>query len=194
MSTTKEKQKKFGKSHPLGELLDKWVAWVEDEDKGSLNIEYDEEEDIFTVHRNERKAVLYTSEIDEDFYGEEEALFVESEIGEPPENLDLSQTLKFSGNELVMSRISLTGRRSKTILLVEAASPLSTIEYPSFDLMVREVATIGRDLRKHLSNVMDVDEDWDDDDDDDDDYEEDDDEEVDDEDEDEDDDEEEDDD
>jgi hypothetical protein len=167
MSSTKTKQQKFGDTHPIGQLLDDWIAWVEKNEKGKLTVNYDGDEDIFTVYRNGRKAVLYTSDIDEDFYGEDQALFVESEIGEPPENLDWSQTLKFSGNELVLSRISLTGRHSKTILLIEAACPISTIEYPSFDLMVKEVATIGRDLRQHLSGVMDVDEEWDEDDEDD---------------------------
>lgn len=157
---------KFGDSHPVGSLLDEWVEWVEEEDKGSVELEYDEEEDIFKVLRDDRKAVIFTSDIDEDFYGEPQALFVESEIGEPPENLDLTQTLKFSGNELVLSRISLSDRHSSTFLIVEAALPLSHVKPASFDLTVKEVATIARDLRKHLAGVLKTSEEDDDDEDD----------------------------
>jgi hypothetical protein len=149
----------FAGTHPIGEILDSWIEWVSEEGKGELSVEYDEDEDVFNVERDERTAVIYTSDIDEDFYGDSQALFVESEIGAPPENLDLSQTLKFSGNELVLSRISLTDRHSKSILLVEAAIPLKNVVTANFDLMVREVATIGRDLRKHLSGVLEDDDD-----------------------------------
>ncbi len=157
-SKTEEEMKKIGDSHPLGDLLDRWAESVAKEDKGELTIEYDEDEDVFRVSRDGRAAVVFTSEIDEDFYGEPEAIFVESEIGVPPENLDLSQTLKFSGNELVLSRISLADRDSKTLLLVEAAIPTSTVQTNTFDLMVKEVATIARDLRKHLAQVLITDE------------------------------------
>ena len=154
MSTTEEEQTKIGDAHPIGPVLDDWAEWVSKDGKGELTIQYEEEEDVFLVERDGRKAVIYTSDIDEDFYGEAQALFVETEIGEPPSNLDLSQTLKFSGNELVLSRISLTERNGKFVLLVEAAIPLSRLVFANFDLTVREVATIGRDLRKHLSGVM----------------------------------------
>lgn len=156
MATTEEETKTFGDSHPIGQLLDDWMEWVSEQEKGQLSVDYDEDEDIFNVVRDNRKAVIFTSDIDEDFYGEEQALFVESEIGQPPENLDLSQTLKFSGNELVLSRISLSDRESKTILLVEGAIPISRIESATFDLLVREVATIARDLRKHLAGVLNI--------------------------------------
>jgi hypothetical protein len=153
----------FAGTHPIGEILDSWVEWVSEEGKGELSVDYDEDDDVFNVERDERTAVVYTSDIDEDFYGDAQALFVESEIGAPPENLDLSQTLKFSGNELVLSRISLTDRHSKSILLVEAAIPLKNLVVANFDLMVREVSTIGRDLRKHLSGFMQDDDDDEDD-------------------------------
>lgn len=161
MSTTEKEQEteqstKIGDVHPIGHILDDWAEWVSKDGEGELAVEYDEDDDVFNVTRNDRKAVLFTSDIDEAFYGEAQALFVESEIGEPPENLDLSQTLKFSGNELVLSRISLSDRHDKTILLVESATPLSKIDFQSFDLMVREVSTIARDLRKHLSSVLKV--------------------------------------
>lgn len=154
MSTTKDETKKFGDTHPIGQILDDWSNWVKTEGKGDLSITYDEDEDIFALDRDGRKAVLYLSDIDEDFYGEAQAVFVESEIGEPPTNLDWSQTLKFSGNELVLSRISLTDRNGKTILLVESATPTSQIAAARFDLMVKEVATIAKDLRKHLAGVL----------------------------------------
>lgn len=147
-------QEKFADRHPVGKILDDWYEWVANGNHGELSIDYDDEEDIFSVERDGRKAVLYTSDIDEEFYGEAQALFVESEIGEPPSNLDWSQTLKFSGNELVLSRISLTDRDGETILLVESAIPISKIVSPVFDLVVKEVATIGRDLRKHLAGVV----------------------------------------
>lgn len=168
MATTEKEQKKFGDNHPVGKLIDEWADWVSREKKGDLEVVYDEDEDIFKVARNERTAVVFTSDIDEEFYGEAQALFVESEIGQVPVNLDLSQTLKFSGNELVLSRISLSDRDGKTVLLVEGAVPVSKVESSVFDLLVQEVSTIARDLRKHLASVLKDDEDEDEDDDDDD--------------------------
>lgn len=168
MATTEKEQQKFGDTHPIGQLIDSWTGWVAQEKNGSLDVVYDENEDIFRVTRNERTAVVFTSDIDEKFYGEPQALFVESEIGRVPENLDLSQTLKFSGNELVLSRISLSDRDGKTILLVEGATPVSKVDPSTFDLLVKEVSTIARDLQKHLASVLKDDEDEDEFDDDDD--------------------------
>lgn len=148
--------KKFGDVHPIGHLLDDWADWVAGNAEGSVSIEYDEDDDVFLVSRDGRKAVLYTSDIDEKFYGDGQALFAEAEIGVPPEHLDWSQTLQFSGNELVLSRISLSDRDGKTVLLVEGAMPLSKVDFPLFDLLVREVATIARDLRRHLADVLEV--------------------------------------
>lgn len=142
--------------------INSWAAWIADEKKGKLTIDYDADEDVYLVKRDGRKAVIYTSDIDEDFYGDSQAIFVETEIGEPPANLDWSQTLKFSGSELVLSRISLTPRHNKTMLIVEGAMPLSTLQNASFDLLVKEVATIGRDLRRHLAGVMNTETDDDD--------------------------------
>ena len=156
--TEQEEQKTFGDSHAIGELLDQWSAWVTENDKGDLSLNYDEDEDIFNAERDGRPAVIFTSDIDEDFYGEAESVFVESEIGPVPEALDLSQTLKFSGNELVLSRISLSDRNEKTVLLVEAAVPRSHITSSFFDLIVKEVSTIARDLRKHLASVLELEE------------------------------------
>jgi len=149
-----EEQETFAGKHPIGELLDSWIAWVSDQGKGDVFVDYEDDEDVFNVDRNDREAVIYTSDIDEEFYGDSQAIFVESIIGKPPENLDLSQTLKFSGNELVLSRISLTERHSKSLLLVESAIPISRFLPTNFDLMVREVSTIGRDLRKHLADYL----------------------------------------
>lgn len=153
---TSKETKKFSDVHPLGHLLDDWAEWVSNQGQGSVTIEYDEDDDVFLVNRDGRKAVLYTSDIDERFYGEGQALFAESEIGVPPAHLEWSQTLQFSGNELVLSRISLSDRDEKTVLLVEGAVPLSKIEFPLFDLLVREVATIARDLRRHLGDVLEM--------------------------------------
>ena len=151
-----EEQETFAGKHPIGELLDSWIAWVSDQGKGDVFVDYEDDEDVFNVDRNDRDADgrRDTSDIDEEFYGDSQAIFVESIIGKPPENLDLSQTLKFSGNELVLSRISLTERHSKSLLLVESAIPISRFLPTNFDLMVREVSTIGRDLRKHLADYL----------------------------------------
>jgi hypothetical protein len=151
-----ESPKKFSDIHPIGHLLDDWAEWVADQGEGSVTIEYDEDDDAFLVSRDGRKAVLYTSEIDERFYGDGQALFAEAEIGIPPQHLDWSQTLQFSGNELVLSRISLSDRDQNTVLLVEGAMPLSKVDFPLFDLLVREVATIARDLRRHLADVLEL--------------------------------------
>lgn len=166
-----ETSKKFKDVHPIGHLLDDWVEWVAANAEGSVSIEYEEDDDVFLVSRDGRKAVLYTSDIDEKFYGDGQALFAEAEIGVPPQHLDWSQTLQFSGNELVLSRISLSDRDSNTVLLVEGAMPLSKVDFPLFDLLVREVATIARDLRRHLADVLEVPPSKDDDDDDDEDEE-----------------------
>ena len=167
MATTEEKeeQQKFADSHPIGSIIDSWREWVTTEEKGELSVNYDEDEDedIFKIERDGKSAVIYTSDVDEAFYGESDAVIVEAEIGKPPENLDLSQTLKFSGQELVLSRISLADRDEKTLLIVEAACPNSLIQPAHFDLMVKEVATIARDLRKHLSSVLEDDDEEDDD-------------------------------
>ena len=88
MSSTNNEIQKIGDEHPVGHLLDDWAEWVAKDGKGKLTLKYNEDEDVFNVKRNNLKAVLYTSDIDEEFYGESQALFVESEIGEPPENLD----------------------------------------------------------------------------------------------------------
>lgn len=152
--TDTESNAKFGDVHPLGHILDDWAEWIEIHGAGTVGIEYDEDDDSFLVTRDGRKAVLYLSDIDETFYGEAQALFAEAEIGIPPEHLDWSQTLQFSGNELVLSRISLSDRDDHTVLLVEGAVPLSKIDFPVFDLLVREVATIARDLRNHLADVL----------------------------------------
>lgn len=154
MATTEKEQAKFGDTHPIGKFIDEWCQWVKDNERGEVVVDYEEDDDIFKVSRDDRAAVVFTADIDEEFYSEATALFVESEIGQVPENLDLSQTLKFSGNELVLSRISLNDREGKTILLVEAATPVSKVEASVFDLMVKEVSTIARDLRKHLSSVL----------------------------------------
>jgi hypothetical protein len=149
-----EKSKRFGDVHEIGHFLDDWAEWVANNAEGTLAIEYNEEDDSFRVSRDGRKAVLYTSDIDAKFYGDSQALFAEAEIGVPPQHLDWSQTLQFSGNELVLSRISLTERDNATVLLVEGAVPLSKIDFALFDLLVREVATIARDLRRHLADVL----------------------------------------
>ena len=41
----------------------------------------DDDEDVFNVDRNDREAVIYTSDIDEEFYGDSQAIFIESIIG-----------------------------------------------------------------------------------------------------------------
>ena len=149
-----EQTTKFGDVHPVGHLLDDWAQWIAEHGDGSVVIEYDEDDDSFLVNRDGRRAILYTSDIDEKFYGEAQALFAEAEIGVPPQHLDWSQTLKFSGNELVLSRISLSERDQDTVLIVEGAVPISKVDFALFDLMVREVATIARDLRRHLADVL----------------------------------------
>ncbi len=155
MAAEKTKHKQIGDVHPLGHLLDEWAEWVTNEGEGSLSISYDQDDDSFLVNRNGREAVLYTSEIDGDFYGDAQALFAESEVGIAPANLNWAQTLVFSGNELVLSRISISVRDDKPILLVEGAFPHSKVtDFALFDLLVREVSTIGRDLRKQLGGIM----------------------------------------
>ena len=72
----------------------------------------------------------------------------------------------------LLSRISLSDRDDKTVLLVEGALPTSHITSGLLDLLVKEVSTIARDLRKHLASVLETDEVEDDDDDDDEDDEE----------------------
>ena len=85
--------------NPVKDFLDGWEKWVEEESKGSLELDYDEDEDIYSVERDERKAVVFTSEIDEDFYGESQALFVEA--GGLQCRASLCCKAGFQGNNLV---------------------------------------------------------------------------------------------
>ncbi|MCA9790160.1 MAG: hypothetical protein KC910_00130 [Candidatus Eremiobacteraeota bacterium] len=166
--------------NPIGHMLDDYVAWVNDQGEGEVKVEYDEDDDSFRVIRNEADPVtIYSSEIDEQFYLEGQAVFVEAEVGTPNETLNLADVMRFSGDELVLSRISLTERdEGEFMLVVEAALPTSMVEFGLLDLMVREVATIASDIRSQLpiGEAEDADDDEgddenDDDDGDDDDYE-----------------------
>ncbi|MGE0496099.1 MAG: hypothetical protein AB7S38_43240 [Vulcanimicrobiota bacterium] len=133
-------------------MLDDYVAWVNDQGEGEVKVEYDEDDDSFRVIRNEANPVtIYSSEIDHQFYLEGQAVFVEAEVGVPNESLNLADVMRFSGDELVLSRISLTERdEGEFLLVVEAALPTSLVEFSLLDLMVREVATIASDIRSQL--------------------------------------------
>lgn len=137
----------------IGHLLDDYQEWVGNSGTGTVQIDYIEDEDIFSVSRNSTPAVaVFPSEIDLKFYNEDQAVFVESEVGVVPEEFDLASVMQFSGDELVLSRISLSERDdedSKT-MVVEAALPNSMIDFALFDLVIREVATIANDLRNQL--------------------------------------------
>ena len=69
---------------------------------------------------------------------DEQAVLVESPLG-LWENLDGEALLRFAGEELFVSRLSLVGRA----VMVESAMPLSALTLPLFDRMVREVASVA---------------------------------------------------
>lgn len=124
-----------------------WLGGRDEPREATLN--YDSEEDLWEVELpGQGSLVAYLSEIDGDFYGDSTALFLECELGPPDPQTDLSKLLRFSGQELVLSRISLSERdEGEHVLVVEAASPFSQIDFELLDLMVREVLAIATDVR-----------------------------------------------
>ena len=141
----------------IGHLLDDYVEWVQNETDGAVSVDYLEDEDVFSLERGDGPPVaVFASEIDHKFYHEEQAVFIEAEVGEPFEELDLAVVMQFSGDELVLSRISLSERgdeddgTQRRVIVVEAALPNSKVEFSLLDLMIREVATITNDLRSQL--------------------------------------------
>lgn len=150
----------------IGHLLDDYVEWVKNDSDGEIVVDYVEAEDVFSVARHEGPRVaVFSSEIDHKFYHEATALFIEAEIGELADDFDLGVVMQFSGDELVLSRISLSERgdedegTARRVLVVEAALPNSKIEFSLLDLMVREVSTIANDLRTQLGFAEAVEED-----------------------------------
>ncbi|MBI3927255.1 MAG: hypothetical protein HY319_17085 [Armatimonadetes bacterium] len=138
--------------NPIGHMLADYKEWVEQQQQ-KIDIEYDEEEDVFRVTRGDMiPVVVYPSEIDFKFYHDDQAVFVEAEIG-PPGPIELDELMKFSGDELVLSRISQAERdEDDYMVVVEAALPVTMVEFPLLDLMVREVANIAADIRAQLGN------------------------------------------
>lgn len=137
--------------NPIGHMLDDYQEYVR-EAGGTIEIDYDEDDDSFDVVRGDGPGVvIYSSEIDGDFYHEGTAVFVEAEVGASA-GVDLADVMRFSGDELVLSRISLSERGDDNyVIVVEAALPISLVDFPLFDLIVREVATIASDIRRQLN-------------------------------------------
>ncbi len=138
--------------NPLGHMLEDYQNWVNDHSEGEISVDYDDDDDSFRVVRQGRNpVVVYSSEIDHQFYHEGQAVFIEAEVGPPNEALNLADVMRFSGDELVLSRISLSERgEDNYVLVVEAALPTSLVEFTLLDLLIREVATISNDIRKQL--------------------------------------------
>lgn len=91
---------------------------------------------------------ISTVEIDEEFYGEEEAVAVEAVIGPLEEDEDTEELLRFADAELVCARLGLGERGGREVLIVEAALPFSRLTLELLDLMIREVASIAGELRE----------------------------------------------
>ncbi len=139
--------------NPLGHMLADYAAWLEERNE-SIQIEYDEEFEEFQVTLEDALTVtVYPSEIDGDFYEDDQAVFVEAEIAQP-DSVDLEELLTYSGDELVLSRISQTkNNRDQDVIVVEAALPLSKVSFSLFDLMVKEVASIAADIKEQLQET-----------------------------------------
>lgn len=139
-----------GEEPSLEGLLKDYQDWLGTRDEPrTVTLTYDSEEDLWEVELpGQGSLVAYLSEIDGDFYGDATALFLECELGPPDPQTDLSKLLRFSGQELVLSRISLSERdEGEHVLVVESASPFSQIDFELLDLMVREVLAIATDVR-----------------------------------------------
>ena len=131
-------------------LLKDYQEWLTGQSEPRQAIlTYDAEDDLWEVELpGQGSLVAYLSEIDGEFYGDGTALFLECELGPPDPQTDFSKLLLFSGQELVLSRISLSERDDGHVLVVEAASPFSQIDFDLLDLMVREVLAIATDVRE----------------------------------------------
>ena len=136
---------------PLETLLRDYEEWLTTQpERAPLGLNYNEEEDVFelTIDPDMPVVVAYANEIDEDFYGEDTAIFVEYQLGSLDPTQDLAKLLLFCGEQMVLSRLSLREEENDKVLVVEAAIPYGQVDFEYFDLIVQEVAAIGADLKE----------------------------------------------
>lgn len=133
----------------LDHLIDELIEYKAERDE-DLEAEWIPEEGLFHVTRAEEDPVdVLLVEIDADFYGESEAVVVETEIGPLRKDLDLAELLRFSDEELVYGRLALAADEEGTeILVLQAAAPIHQLTASQLDGMIREVAELSRELRE----------------------------------------------
>ena len=130
-------------------LLKDYQEWLSQQDEPrQATVTYDADDDLWEVDLpGQGSLVAYLSDIDSEFYNEGTAIFLECELGPPDPQTDLSKLLLFSGKECVLSRLSLSDREDGNVLVVEAATPFSQVDFAVLDMMIREVLAIAADVK-----------------------------------------------
>lgn len=130
-----------------------WLASKEGARAQKLN--YVAEDELYEVDLGEPYPTVgvYIGAIDEEFYGEPTALFVECYLGAPDPSLDFNKMLGFFSEQSVLCRLSLR-TEDEPQLVVEAAIPLNRVEFDLVDILVREVAAIGGEMEDFMSGKL----------------------------------------
>lgn len=132
----------------LNDLLKDFQEWRLSKQLGNFAIKFVEEEEAWEISLGAElpNVLVYLSDIDSDFYGEHAAVFAECQVGEVSASTDISKYLKFAGDEMVLSRVSLRSEGDEPLLVVEGACPFQLIRFEFLELLIQEVAAIGADL------------------------------------------------
>lgn len=133
----------------LDHIIDELIDYKEERGE-DLEVEWLPEDGVFRVVRGADGEVdIMVVEIDSGFYGENEAVVVEAEVGPLGDATDLAELLRFAEEEMVFARIALAeGGDGEDLLVVQAASPMSQLASAQLDGMIREVAALSRELRE----------------------------------------------
>ena len=133
-------------------LMGDYAEWLSSKEGARpQKLNYVEEEDLFEVDLGDPypSVGVYLGEIDEEFSGEKMAFFVECPLGPPDPSLDFNKLLSFFSEQSVLCRLTLR-TDDEPQLVVEAALPLSTVEFELVDVLIREVAAIGGEMEDFL--------------------------------------------
>lgn len=133
----------------LDHIMDELIDYKEERGE-DLEVEWLPEDGVFRVVRGADGEVdIGVVEIDSAFYGENEAVVVEAEVGVLSEDTDLAELLRFAEGEMVFARVALAeGGEGEDLLVVQAASPMSQLAAAQLDGMIKEVAALSRELRE----------------------------------------------
>lgn len=132
----------------LNDLLNDFQEWRLSKSLGNIAIKFVDDEEAWEISLGAElpNVLVYLSDIDADFYGEHAAVFAECQVGEISETTDVRKYLRFAGDEMVLSRLSLRTEGDESLLVVEGACPFNLIRFEFLELLIQEVAAIGADL------------------------------------------------